>query len=247
MALTPAGKLKDKGERIFYNGLVNGKPKRGHKRTHYLINRPLQLRYMFFILILLLTVMGATVASMYYGIWGSVLRELSDEGIRNKLIIANRIYQYEKVRQNEPAPAAEAQPASLSFIRETELLSAREREVFKEILGRTNRRLMLYFAVLLGFIAWVTVFLSHKIAGPLYRFEQCFQQLEQGDLTVRARLRKHDEAIWLAEKFNRMAERLDHHVNELKRSAGKLEETGLSGSGAKEHLRNTLAGFKTTG
>jgi len=206
-----------------------------HKRRHFFINRSLQLRYMFVLLGILLVVMVSSIATMYYGIWGSVLKELSDEGIRNQLIVANRIYQYEKARQI--GVGDDGSRADLNFIRETELLSQREREIFKEILNRTNKRLFIYLLPLLVFIGWGTIFLSHRIAGPLYRFDQCFKDITKGDLTVRAHLRKGDEALFLSESFNEMAESLDGRVSSIKQA---------SSNGSKETLENSLSDFKTT-
>lgn len=183
-------------------------------------------------------------ASMYFGIWGSVLKELSDEGIRNKLIVANRIYQYEKAREIDSG--VETSNADLNFIRETELLSQREREIFKEILQRTNKRLFIYLIPLLAFIGWGTIFLSHKIAGPLYRFDHCFKDIRQGNLTTRAHLRKHDEALWLSKSFNEMAESLDNQISTIKKSTGEILSSLPASNSSKDALEETLSGFKTS-
>jgi methyl-accepting chemotaxis protein len=206
-----------------------------YKRRQFFINRSLQLRYMFILLGILLVVMGFSIATMYYGIWGSVLKELSDEGIRNQLIVANRIYQYEKARQINAGD--DGSNADLNFIRETELLSQREREIFKEILNRTNKRIFIYLLPIFIFIGWGTVFLSHRIAGPLYRFNQCFKNITKGDLTARAHLRKGDEALFLSESFNEMAESLERKVSSMKQA---------SSNGSKETLEKSLSDFKTT-
>jgi methyl-accepting chemotaxis protein len=223
---------------------VDKKTHKSYQRKHFLINKPFQIRFMIYILAILLIVMGASLASMYYGIWGSVLKELSDEGMRNKLIVANRIYQYEKAREIDSG--IEASDASLNFIRETELLSQREREIFKEILHRTNQRLFIYLLPLLIFIGWGTIFLSHKIAGPLYRFDRCFKDIRGGNLTTRAHLRKYDEALWLSESFNEMAESLDNQIATIKKSAEEILPSLPSSNSAKDVLEDTLLGFKTS-
>ncbi len=215
---------------------------KSHVRKHFFINRAFQLRYMFQIVIILLVVMGASLASMYFGIWGSVLKELSNEGIRNQLIVANRIFQYEKARAIETGD--ETSGAALKFIKETELLSQKEREVFQEILYRTNQKLLIYLIPLLVFIAWGTIFLSHKIAGPLYRFDQCFKKIKNGDLTTRAHLRKKDEAQWLSKSFNEMATSLDEDIGTLKNKAAEIASTGPDNS--KGLLEKILSRFKTS-
>ena len=53
-------------------------------------------------------------------------------------------------------------------------------------------------------IAFLTVFFSHKLAGPLYRFEKACHNVIGGDYTERIALRKGDEMQNLAGLFNEM-------------------------------------------
>ena len=55
-----------------------------------------------------------------------------------------------------------------------------------------------------GASAAVTLFMSHKIAGPLYRFKQTFKELASGNFTNQVRLRKGDQLIEVASDFNHM-------------------------------------------
>ena len=48
----------------------------------------------------------------------------------------------------------------------------------------------------------VTLFISHKIAGPLFRFEQELKRIAEGDLTTKIRLRKRDQISDVAESLN---------------------------------------------
>lgn len=50
----------------------------------------------------------------------------------------------------------------------------------------------------------VVLFISHKIAGPLYRFEKDLGEIEGGDLTRQIRLRKDDQLKEFAESLNHM-------------------------------------------
>ena len=50
----------------------------------------------------------------------------------------------------------------------------------------------------------VTLFVSHKIAGPLYRFKQVFKELALGNLTTQVRLRKGDQLSEVAGDLNHM-------------------------------------------
>jgi len=48
----------------------------------------------------------------------------------------------------------------------------------------------------------LSVFISHKVAGPVYRLEKILAQVRDGDLDVSVRLRKKDELQGLAESLD---------------------------------------------
>jgi nitrogen fixation/metabolism regulation signal transduction histidine kinase len=50
----------------------------------------------------------------------------------------------------------------------------------------------------------VTLFISHKLAGPIYRFETDLETIAAGDLTKTIRLRKNDQLHDFADGLNRM-------------------------------------------
>ncbi len=50
----------------------------------------------------------------------------------------------------------------------------------------------------------VLLFLSHKLAGPLFRFEKEIKEIAKGDLVKQVRLRKDDQIKEMAESLNFM-------------------------------------------
>ena len=58
----------------------------------------------------------------------------------------------------------------------------------------------------------VFVVLSHRLAGPFYRFEKTLQQVEGGDLTPRVQLRKNDQFTELEDALNRFVESLNGRI-----------------------------------
>lgn len=62
----------------------------------------------------------------------------------------------------------------------------------------------------------VTLFISHKIAGPMYRFEKELAKIGQGDLRTKVVLRQHDQAVDMAHCINSMTESLHHRIEELR-------------------------------
>jgi len=67
-------------------------------------------------------------------------------------------------------------------------------------------------AVVTVSIAVISVFFSHKIAGPIYRLEKTLDSVASGDLTVGAHLRTGDQLTVLADEVNAMVRSLNHSV-----------------------------------
>ncbi|NTV29254.1 MAG: methyl-accepting chemotaxis protein [Candidatus Omnitrophica bacterium] len=59
-----------------------------------------------------------------------------------------------------------------------------------------------------------TLLVSHKIAGPLYRFKQSFRELSQGNFSSQVRLRKDDQLHEVATEFNQMINAVRNQVHE---------------------------------
>jgi methyl-accepting chemotaxis protein len=57
-------------------------------------------------------------------------------------------------------------------------------------------------------VAIVVVYISHKIAGPMYRFQALFREVARGNLEVSAHLREHDQLQELAASFDVMLKAL---------------------------------------
>ncbi|MFZ2960935.1 MAG: methyl-accepting chemotaxis protein [Candidatus Ozemobacteraceae bacterium] len=114
-------------------------------------------------------------------------------------------------------------------------------------------------------IAVLSVFVSHKIAGPVYRFERWASILASGDLTHRVKLRQGDELFDLQDAFNRMSEslrgmigknrevisrlitsgtRLSDTIKKKKHDPAELESVAQELYAVIEELRHATAGFK---
>lgn len=63
--------------------------------------------------------------------------------------------------------------------------------------------------------SFVVLYLSHKIAGPLYRFEKELIEIAEGDLTKVIHLRRKDEVTDMAESLNKMTASLRKRLLEL--------------------------------
>lgn len=67
---------------------------------------------------------------------------------------------------------------------------------------------------------FVVLFLSHKIAGPLYRFEKSLEEVGKGNLSLYTKLRDDDEIKPVAKTFNQMTTDLNQKISKIKEETG---------------------------
>lgn len=91
---------------------------------------------------------------------------------------------------------------------------------------------------------FITLFTSHKIAGPLYRMEKDVQEFTTGNLNVRFGLRQDDELKLLASSLDIMAVTMKTRVSDIKKAVVELESAvesskmAVMSEKAKEKLQN---------
>ena len=84
---------------------------------------------------------------------------------------------------------------------------------------------VLISAVIVGIATMiVALFISHGIAGPLYRFKKELNMIESGDLTSNFRIRKEDQLQDIASSVSRMTQKLREAVTAVKQQCRVLEE-----------------------
>ncbi len=71
----------------------------------------------------------------------------------------------------------------------------------------------------------VTLFVSHKIAGPIYRFEKELEEIASGDLTRKIALRRKDQITNLAQNLNQMVSNFNRKISELKQDIEDIKKT----------------------
>lgn len=86
----------------------------------------------------------------------------------------------------------------------------------------------------------VTLFTSHRIAGPLYRIEKDVQKVASGDFTKKFHLRKADEIKALAESLDNMTDSLRSDVETIRQKIKELESLSQSEE-AKEKIKSIKA------
>lgn len=68
------------------------------------------------------------------------------------------------------------------------------------------RLLILLHVVFITVIFLISLFMSHKIAGPLYKLRKCIADAKNGNYDVICRFRKYDHFSELADDFNDLME-----------------------------------------
>lgn len=68
------------------------------------------------------------------------------------------------------------------------------------------------------------IFISHKIAGPLYRFEKSLREISGGDLTHRVKLRKKDQLSDLTDTLNDFTSAIDKQMMDIKMSVKEMSK-----------------------
>lgn len=110
----------------------------------------------------------------------------------------------------------------------------------------------------LGGVAFLSLLLSNKMAGPVYRFERSADVVAGGDLTHRVKLRQGDELGDLQNAFNRMVEslqkkvsidaslaaRLSRQLDDLSRAEGLSPDATQRLKELKTEVDHLASGFK---
>lgn len=103
-------------------------------------------------------------------------------------------------------------------------------------------------AIFLGMVvsAFLSVFVTHRFAGPIYRFHQVVDQMAAGDLSAQFKLRKGDDLVELETAVNRAIVSLGETIRDTQHPLGDLTsrlETLLEGvkDGSHDSLEKDLA------
>ena len=195
------------------------------KRKKVLINKPLQYKFMarVFVTIFLLIFLSLT----------AVLYLNSKELFKQSTTIKNNVGILSK-------------------------LSASQKSILSLNVTKDNMRAnvikIFIFTTILSLLIVVTIFLrlSHRYAGPIYRFEKTLDDIRSGNLGVKIHLRDKDEMKELAMAFNNMSKELNARMNDIQGSISQIENKISAETNSEEivkkmkDLENKIKFFKIT-
>lgn len=92
----------------------------------------------------------------------------------------------------------------------------------------------------------ITLFVSHRIAGPIYRLEKDIDEVDKGNLSLDIRVRSNDELKDLAKSLNRMVSNLRMAITELNKGLSAISTEPFSNKEKQqlENVKNILRRFK---
>lgn len=186
-----------------------------HRRTHYLVKKGFQFKYTIAIAAVMLAVMLIGGIGIYVGMWSSIIENFSEFKVSENLETAKRIAGYEDARYGKGDFRLE------KIFREAELLSAKEQDTLHNALKSVNRALLPKMIVFIVIVFIGGIFVSHRIAGPMYHFEKSARAIRNGNLSVNFNIRKTDEMKDAALSLEEMVESLRKDISEIKRLAKK--------------------------
>ncbi|MFH1368032.1 MAG: hypothetical protein ABII64_02770 [Elusimicrobiota bacterium] len=167
-----------------------------YRRRRFWIEPRLQMKYIIFNLAYLMIFAFIVGGGIYMGIWHSVVREFSVVKVDRNLQEMKRIHEYQIVRTRQEVD-------SIPIIKDwAKMLSDHDKATFNEILIRANKILIPFVLIAACFVTGITILMSHKVAGPVFRLKRDLKSVIDGDLTVRFSLRQRDELKDLASSID---------------------------------------------
>jgi methyl-accepting chemotaxis protein len=70
----------------------------------------------------------------------------------------------------------------------------------------------------------ITLLVSHKIAGPMFRFEKDLEEISQGNLMKHIQTRQGDQFSSVAKNLNSMVENLNKKLSEVQGELDRIAE-----------------------
>ena len=111
------------------------------------------------------------------------------------------------------------------------------------------KQIALVFLIALPVIVIASIFLSHKVAGPLFKIERGLKRIGAGELGLRIRIRKGDKLHDLVREINNTTANMEKLVANVKDSTEKIshlvKERIEQAKIAMEHIHSDIEHIET--
>ena len=99
---------------------------------------------------------------------------------------------------------------------------------------------LIVLVVFLAATIMVTLYVSHKIGGPLYHLKKSLEAIGNGDLITLVRLREHDQLMDFAATINQMTGNLKERVSQIEREVEVLRDKTLKDDWSKDEIKGDM-------
>lgn len=165
------------------------------KRKHYFIDRKFQGRYMVTFFIPMMIMLCFMLGTLYFAaqtIVDTTTRMLSQD-VENTITLA---------LQDNANPSTAQYKTVLADISHSIKMFSRSKKLKREMLSTLLWVFGAGLFIVIVQIVAMTIFFSHKVAGPVYRFERSLHECIEGRYDGSVHLRQGDELQNLAGLFN---------------------------------------------
>lgn len=179
--------------------------KASYKRRNYLIDKAFQLHYVGIVFLFCLLITGAILFSFYFGFRNVIYDQFSWKSLLSQLKVIDRVAGTQEMhtRYNKFSGQNGAVDIEQSKMqREATLLGRKQEELFSYMLVKIMKEVSVLLIALIIIVCLGTIFLTHKIAGPIYRIRMLLKQVHEGNLNVVFKLREEDQLQGLANSLN---------------------------------------------
>jgi hypothetical protein len=211
-----------------------------HKRSvrNYLLDSHFQLKYAGLLVI---------VAVAISGVMGAVLYETTGAVVAESSALVDESKKVSEVsRMNIKDLASDSPELLTEFNREADAHDKVIADQQASLIHRQQRMigsLVGGLALMVVLIGMLGIYITHKVAGPVYKMTRLLKQVGEGNLHVDARLRKGDELRDFFETFTRMVGGLraieKRQLSEIEGALAALER------GSKDDAAAALARVRT--
>jgi nitrate/nitrite-specific signal transduction histidine kinase len=190
-------------------------------RTHFFIDRNFQGRYMMTFFIPMLILLLFMLFTLYFAsvtIIDTTTRIIKKD-IENKISLE---------LQDQTEPSIDQYKSTLNGISEYIRVFSSNKEFKQTILNSLMWVFGIGMVLVMVQIVLLTVFFSHKVAGPVYRFEKVCHNMIAGDYTDQIHLRKGDEMQNLSLLLNEVLLKTRERLSALNNSQSDVEKKEIN-------------------
>lgn len=185
-------------------------------RKHFFIDRSLQGRYMLTFLVPMLIMLIFMLLTLYLASQTiiSTSSRIMKREIENTIAVGT---------QDQPQPTAEQYANIVDQVRFKVSDFGNIGDVRREFAGTLMWVFGAGILLVVLQIVMMTVFFSHKLAGPVFRFEKACKNVINGDYNDMIQLRKGDQMQGLASLLNEAMEISGRRIADLEAKIAELE------------------------